>query len=105
MADGRKILEGLDEVLRHARGEDSGVRIRTVRVPSTVDVRAIRERMGLSQEEFALRFGFSLGTLRHWEQGRRYPEGPARVLLTVIARQPKAVDDALAAEEPLAAHG
>jgi putative transcriptional regulator len=97
MDNGRKILRGLEEAARHARGEAVNVRTRTVFVPNAIDVRAIREKLGLSQEEFALRFGFSLGTVRHWEQGRRYPDGAARVLLTVIDRQPKAVDEALAA--------
>ena len=59
-----------------------------------VDVRALRERMGLSQEAFAARFGFSVGTVRNWERGRR-PEGPVQVLLQVIDREPDAVRRAL----------
>ena len=43
-------------------------------VPKHLDVRAIRGKTGLTQEAFAQRFGFSVNTLRHWEQGRRYPE-------------------------------
>jgi putative transcriptional regulator len=50
----------------------------------------------MSQTEFALSFGISVGTLRHWERGDRQPHGPARVLLQVVARQPKAVLSALA---------
>jgi putative transcriptional regulator len=57
------------------------------------DVRAIRERYQLSQPEFAALLGISVGTLRNWEQGRRAPEGPARVLLRVAARHPQAVWD------------
>jgi putative transcriptional regulator len=49
------------------------------------------------QEEFAGRFGFSINTLRHWEQGRRVPEGPTRAYLLVIKRNPKAVQKALRA--------
>jgi putative transcriptional regulator len=60
-----------------------------------VDVRAIRHKAGLSQVQFALRYGFSLGTLRHWEQGRRYPEGSARVLMAVIAYNPELVEEAI----------
>jgi hypothetical protein len=45
----------------------------------------------MTQAEFAGRFGFSIDTLRHWEQGRRVPEGPARAYLRVITRDPKAV--------------
>jgi putative transcriptional regulator len=58
-------------------------------------VRATRKQLGLSQTEFAARFGFQPATLRNWEQGRTRPDGPARVLLAVIARHPEAVEDAL----------
>lgn len=69
-----------------------------VMVPADVDVRAVRQALGLSQEVFAARFGFALGTLRNWEQGRRQPDGPTRVLLTVIAKEPAAVARALSAD-------
>lgn len=65
------------------------------RRPPEVDVRAVREGYGLTQEEFALRFGLDLSTLRNWEQGRTRPDGPARVLLKVIERHPRAVEEAL----------
>ena len=55
------------------------------------DVRALREGYGLSQTQFAALLGISPGTLRNWEQGRRKPEGSARVLLRVVARHPEAV--------------
>lgn len=58
-------------------------------------VRAVRERLGLSQEEFAARFGFSVKTLRNYEEGRRAPRGPVQVLLRVIASEPDAVIRAL----------
>jgi putative transcriptional regulator len=57
------------------------------------DVKAIRARYGLLQSELASMLGISVGTLRNWEQGRRAPEGPARVLLQVAARYPEAVWD------------
>ena len=60
-----------------------------------VDIAATRRRLGLSQTEFAAWFGISPGTLRNWEQGRRVPEGPARVLLRVIEHAPEAVRRAL----------
>ena len=60
------------------------------------DVRALRERLGLSQEAFASRFQISLRTIQEWEQRRRVPEGPALTLLRVIERDPKAVERALA---------
>jgi putative transcriptional regulator len=64
-------------------------------VPAEIDVQRIRRSLHLSQNEFASRFGISPGTLRDWEQGRKKPEGPARVLLMVIAKDPKAVTRAL----------
>lgn len=57
------------------------------------DVAAIREQYGLSQEKFAALLGISVGTLRNWEQGRRQPEGAARMLLRVAAKHPTAVLD------------
>jgi putative transcriptional regulator len=49
----------------------------------------------MTQQEFAVSFGFSVNTVRHWEQGRRVPEGPTRAYLLVIDREPKAVQKAL----------
>lgn len=60
---------------------------------SEPDVRAIRERYGLSQEKFASLIGISVATLRNWEQGRGKPEGAARILLRVAAKHPEAVLD------------
>jgi putative transcriptional regulator len=60
---------------------------------STPDVRAIREKYGLSQTKFAKLLGISPGTLRNWEQGRRKPEGPARILLFIADKHPEAVLD------------
>ena len=58
-----------------------------------VDVKRIRAEYQLSQSEFATLLGISVATLRNWEQGRRTPEGPARVLLQVAAKHPDAVWD------------
>jgi len=60
-----------------------------------VNVAGLRQRMGLTQEQFAARFGFSVATLRHWERGDRNPRGAALVLLNVIERDPNAVMRAL----------
>jgi putative transcriptional regulator len=60
-----------------------------------VDVRALRQKLRLSQSEFAARFGFAPATVKNWEQGRTQPDGPARILLAVIAHHPDAVEDAL----------
>jgi putative transcriptional regulator len=57
------------------------------------DVKQMRARYRLSQGEFAALLGISVGTLRNWEQGRRAPDGPARVLLQVVAKHPDAVWD------------
>jgi len=65
-------------------------------VPATVDVRAIRNKLGLSQRGFAERFGFSLRTVQQWEQGRAMPERSARILLKIIDSEPQAVERALA---------
>jgi putative transcriptional regulator len=67
---------------------------RTFRIQA-LDIKRIRANYGLSQGEFAALLGISLATLRNWEQGRRIPEGPARVLLLVAAKHPKAVWDAV----------
>ena len=63
--------------------------------PRAVDVKAVRAKVGMTQEQFAARFGFSAATLRHWERGDRSPRGPALVLLNVIERNPQAVIEAL----------
>ena len=62
---------------------------------SPLDIKAIREKLKKSQSEFALMIGVSVSTLQNWEQGRRRPEGPARALLKVASKNPKAVMDAL----------
>jgi putative transcriptional regulator len=59
------------------------------------DVRTIRNKLHKSQAEFARMIGVSLDTLQNWEQGRRQPVGPARALLVVAARAPRAVEKAL----------
>ncbi len=63
------------------------------------EVRKIREQYGLSQDKFATLMGISVATLRNWEQGRRKPEGPARVLLRVASRHPEALLDLAVAEK------
>jgi len=63
--------------------------------PSPTDLRALRDRLGLSQAVFARRFGFSVDAIRRYEQGSRIPSGPAAVLLRVIVADPDAVSRAL----------
>lgn len=70
---------------------------RRVLRPQVPDVKAIRRRLGLSQAQFAARFGFSTRTVQEWEQGRAIPDRPARILLRVIEQSPKVVERAAAA--------
>jgi len=88
------IRRGLEEALAYAEGT-ADLSLYKVHIPGQIDVKAIRTRLGLTQERFAARFGFNINTLRHWEQGRRVPEGPTRAYLLVIDRQPDAVLKAL----------
>ena len=91
----RDIVESLEEYAAYKRGEKTGVKLYTfAKVPEDVDVKAIRQKLGMTQQQFTS-FGFSLSAIRHWESRRRMPEGPARVLLMVIARDPGIVLETL----------
>jgi putative transcriptional regulator len=72
------------------RGEAKPARMFTIETP---DVKEIRNNFKLTQDEFAALLGISVKTLRNWEQGRRVPEGAARVLLQVAAKHPEAIWD------------
>ena len=95
---GDDILQGLKEAVRYRRGElteAEGVKTHTfAEVPENVDVKAIRTKLGLTQEEFS-GFGFSVRSIQNWEGGKRKPEGSARVLLQVISRHPDVVLNSL----------
>ena len=83
------IKRGLEQAIRHRNGKRvAGLKLH---VPPPVDVKAVRERTGLTQEQFAATFAIGLGALRHWERGDRKPRGAALVLLNVIASNPQAV--------------
>ena len=89
------IRQGLSEAIAHAKTKDtqnSGVKLYQ---PHSVNVSDLRQRLSLTQEQFAARFGFSVATLRHWERGDRSPSGASLVLLNVIDRNPTAVLQAL----------
>lgn len=88
-----RILQGLREAVDHARDVD--VPGLVLHIPQSVDVTALRRRTGLSQTAFSRRIGVSAATLRNWEQGRRAPEGPARILLALLDRNPKIVEETL----------
>ena len=85
-----ELLEGVQQGGDILRGEMKPSRVFEFSDP---DVRAIRERYGLTQDKFASLMGISVKTLQNWEQGRRKPEGAARVLLQVAAKHPEAVLD------------
>ena len=77
------------------RGEVEPTRFHSM--PAAVDVRAVRKKLGLTQESFAQRFGFGLDTVRDWEQERYQPDQAAHAYLLVIDREPEAVERALQA--------
>jgi transcriptional regulator with XRE-family HTH domain len=98
---GQSILRGAHQSLAYVKGAREGF---VAHVPEEIDVVAIRTRLGLSQDEFATRFGFKLDALQNWEQGRRRPDGAARAFLRVIEREPEAVARALANHQPAMAN-
>lgn len=91
---GKELIQSANEALEIAKGEADPKTYR-VREPREIDVRALRQRLGMSQVAFAGRFGFAVSAVRDWEYGRRRPDRSARVLLMVIEHNPEAVDTAL----------
>jgi putative transcriptional regulator len=95
-----RMLQGLTDALAEPDGQTSPqtqpVSRSGVYVPDAIDVTAIRRKTGLSQVSFASRIGVPVGTLRNWEQGHRSPQGPARVLLALLDRNPRIVEETLA---------
>jgi putative transcriptional regulator len=88
------LVQAVREMVAHHRGELALPSYR-VQVPAEMNVSKIRKTLGYSQQQFANVFGFALSALKDWEQGRRTPERSARILLAVIATNPKAVEKAL----------
>jgi len=86
------LMTGLDEVDAFLAGQTAGYK---VTVPAEVDVKSIRKGLKMTQSRFSDTFGFSLDAVKHWEGGRRTPESSARAFLTVIAKNPGAVIEAL----------
>jgi DNA-binding transcriptional regulator YiaG len=72
-----------------------GVRAHRRAIPAHVDVAAIRQRLHLTQEEFAARFALSVATVRNWEQNRSVPDDASRAFLAVIARAPEVAEEAV----------
>ena len=89
-----KVMARLEDARAYLDGKCSGFAVHEVKVPEP-DVAAIRGKTGLSQPIFAKSIGASLGTLKNWEQGRRRPEGPARVVLALLEKRPSIVQKEL----------
>ena len=92
---GRRIIESMKEALAISRGELSSEKYK-IHIPESINVKAIREKMGLSQFSFANQFGLSVYALRNWEQGKRQPDPAARAYLKVIEKVPDVVVKVLA---------
>lgn len=100
LAEGKEVPAELDARAVEQSSLDRllslGVEAHRIAPPPHVDVQAIRENLGLSQVDFATRFGLELDTIRNWEQGRYAPDRAAVVFLAVIEHHPEAVDASLA---------
>ena len=96
-----KIAEGLTEAVKIAKGEAKPAKLH---VPVEINVKAIRLKLELSQDDFAANFGFSINQIRDWEQGRSHPIGGVRAYLMLIDRNPITMRDMLrkAAQEQAA---
>lgn len=94
---GLRILQGAMEALSFAKGEANAGDY-NIHITPSVDVKAIRTKLGLSQQAFASRFGFSSGRVGDWEQGRSNIDAPSRVLLTIVDKEPEAVERALTSQ-------
>ena len=89
-----KVMAGLGDAQGYLNGNRDGFVVHEIEVPEP-DIVAIRGKTGLSQLAFAKSIGVPLGTLKNWEQGRRRPEGAARVLLALIEKRPSIVQEEL----------
>jgi putative transcriptional regulator len=90
-----KLVASIKEAVEIKAGHKKPSRIYEIKPP---EIKTVREKLNVSQTEFALMIGVSIRTLQNWEQGRRKPEGPAKALLRIAARNPSAILDALHAE-------
>jgi putative transcriptional regulator len=95
---GKRLIESAQQALDFAKGNTATEDYR-VHIPDEIDVKQIREELGMSQSEFAEHFGFSVRTLQEWEQGRSEPRGVARNFLIVLRREPAMVRKALTTPE------
>lgn len=86
------LKQGLKEAVAIRRGELAPGRVTEISPP---DAKSVRNKLGLSQTEFAQLIGVKVATLRNWEQHRRHPTGPAAALLTIVEKEPEAALRAL----------
>lgn len=93
---GPELIESMEEALAILKGKAKPARVTTYKPSIALEIRKIRLATGLSRAEFARRYALDARAMQDWEQGRRKPDRAARAYLTVIARQPKAVERALA---------
>lgn len=90
---GESIIAGAKQALAFAEGaEDHNC---VLHVPEVINVRRIRKKLNMSQNDFAKYFGVKVRTVQDWEQGRRVPSGASKNFLFVIDREPEAVRRAL----------
>ena len=93
---GPELIESMKEALAIVQGKVKPACVTTFKPSIALEIRQIRLATGLSRAEFARRYALNPRALQDWEQGRRRPDRAARAYLTVIARRPKAVEEALA---------
>jgi len=93
--DFEMLVSSIKEAGEIKKGKAEPSRVFEIDAP---EIKMVREKLRVSQREFALMIGVSVRTLQNWEQGRRKPDGPAKALLRVASRNPKAVLEALHAE-------
>jgi putative transcriptional regulator len=91
---GKRLIESAEQALAFAEGNADEQAYR-IHIPEEIDVRKIREDMGMSQAQFAAYFGFSVRTLQEWEQWRSFPRGVAKNFLLLLQREPDMVRKAL----------
>ena len=90
-----KLVASIKEAGGIKAGRKAPSRVYEIKPP---EIKSVRENLNVSQNEFALMIGVSVRTLQNWEQGRRQPEGPAKALLRIAAKNPSAVLEALHTE-------
>jgi putative transcriptional regulator len=93
---GSELIESMKEAVAIVQGKAKPARVTTFKPSIALEIRKIRLATGLSRAEFCRRFALDPRAMQDWEQGRRRPDRAARAYLTVIARRPKAVEEALA---------